>query len=113
MAETVKQECYVRTEERPCWRVRVARAAALTLRRMRSNEGCSQLSVRPAELELRRSHPVPQVHRAFRCLHRLKVICHAQRDSNYDTSIQYVYVYHYTLPVASHRPQQQIAAGLQ
>ena len=38
----------------------------------RSNEGCSQLSVRPTELELRRSHPVQQVHRAFRCLDRLK-----------------------------------------
>ena len=62
MAETVKQECCVRTQERPCWRVRVARAAALTLRRTRSNEGCSQLSVRPTELELRRSHSVQQVH---------------------------------------------------
>ena len=98
MAETVKQECYVRTQERPCWRVRVARAAALTLRRTRSNEGCSQLSVRPTELELRRSHPVQQVHRAFRCLDRLKFFSHAQRDSPL-TMIR-VYVYHYTLLVA-------------
>ena len=75
---------------------RASRAPALTLCRTRSNEGCSPLSVRPTELELRRSHPVQQVHRAFRCLHRLKVICHAQRDSNYDTSIQYVYHYLYT-----------------
>ena len=98
MAETVKQECYVRTQERPCWRVRVARAAALTLRRTRSNEGCSQLSVRPTELELRRSHPVQQVHRAFRCLDRLKFFSHAQRDSPL-TMIR-VYVYHYTLLAA-------------
>ena len=100
MAEAVKQECYVRTQERPCWRVRVARAAALTLRRTRSNEGCSQLSVRPTELELRRSHPtcIQQVHRAFRCLDRLKFICHTQRDSPL-TMIR-VYVYHYTLLVA-------------
>ena len=87
---------------------RASRAPALTLCRTRSNEGCSPLSVRPTELELRRSHPVQQVHRAFRCLDRLKIICHAQRDSPL-TMIR-VYVYHYTLPVASHRPQQQIAA---
>ena len=87
---------------------RASRAPALTLCRTRSNEGCSQLSVRPTELELRRSHPVQQVHRAFRCLDRLKFISHAQRDSPL-TMIR-VYVYHYTLPVASHRPQQQIAA---
>ena len=60
---------------------RASRAPALTLRRMRSNEGCSPLSVRPTELELRRSHPVQQVHRAFRCLDRLRVTGHAQRDS--------------------------------
>ena len=87
---------------------RASRAPALTLCRTRSNEGCSPLSVRPTELELRRSHPVQQVHRAFRCLDRLKFICHAQRDSPL-TMIR-VYVYHYTLLVASHRPQQQIAA---
>ena len=87
---------------------RASRAPALTLCRTRSNEGCSPLSVRPTELELRRSHPVQQVHRAFRCLDRFKFICHAQRDSPL-TMIR-VYVYHYTLLVASHRPQQQIAA---
>ena len=85
---------------------RASRAPALTLRRTRSNEGCSPLSVRTTELELRRSHPVQQVHRAFRCLDRLRVICHAQRDNRL-TMIR-VYVYHYTLPVASHR--QQLAA---
>ena len=77
---------------------RASRAPALTLCRTRSNEGCSQLSVRPTELELRRSHPVQQVHRAFRCLDRLKLTSHAQRDSPL-TMIR-VYVYHYTLPVA-------------
>ena len=41
---------------------RASRAPALTLCRTRSNEGCSQLSVRPTELELRRSHSVQQVH---------------------------------------------------
>ena len=44
-----------------------------------------------------RAHHVQQVHRAFRCLDRLKFICHAQRDSPL-TMIR-VYVYHYTLPV--------------
>ena len=77
---------------------RASRAPALTLCRTRSNNGCSPLSVRPTELELRRSHPVQQVHRAFRCLDRLQFFSHAQRDSPL-TMIR-VYVYHYTLLVA-------------
>ena len=92
---------------------RASRAPALTLCRTRSNEGCSQLSVRPTELELRRSHPVQQVHRAFRCLHRLKVICHAQRDSPltmirlYSTCI----TIHYQLPAIGHSSRSRPACS--
>ena len=87
---------------------RASRAPALTLCRTRSNNGCSPLSVRPTELELRRSHPVQQVHRAFRCLDRLKFSSHGQRDSPL-TMIR-VYVYHYTLLVAIGNPALATAA---